>query len=87
MKDEIKNKGTEKYPLYQIMIDGREYCSTYYKKKADRLLKLLTSKPAVSNLSKADVIEVLQNASSTDAICTCDECVEGVAEAILSKLS
>jgi len=29
----------------------------------------------------------LQNASSTDAICTCDECVEGVAEAILSKLS
>ena len=87
MKDEIKNKGTEKYPFYQIMIDGIEYCATYSKKNADRLLKLLTSKPTANTLSKADVIEVLQNASSTDAICTCDECVEGVAEAILSKLS
>ena len=87
--DDVKELLTTFQELSIILdtMDEHDDVVTLSQEAANIIFKRLQSwQPTVNTLSKANVIEVLRNASPTNAICTCDECVEEVAEAILSKL-
>lgn len=43
MKIETVNNGTTEFPFYTIMVNSEEYCSTSSIKKAENLVKLLST--------------------------------------------
>jgi len=88
--EQLDEPAVSEEEIYNIILDTMDEHDdvvTLSQEAANIIFKRLQSwQPTVNTLSKANVIEVLRNASPTNAICTCDECVEEVAEAILSKL-
>ena len=49
MKVTIKNKGTKVFPLIQIYVDGKEFCSTSEMSIANKIMHLLTQSEVKSN--------------------------------------
>jgi len=41
MKIEIKNSGTKKFPMYQVLTNGKEFCTTHSINSAEIIKRLL----------------------------------------------